>query len=58
MTLGWVEITVDGKPAMVRICYIRAWDDPDWRRVNGLSSRNPSHGGRRPRLGPPKPKGM
>lgn len=36
MTLGWVHIVIDGKPAMVRICYVRAWDDPKWREVNKL----------------------
>lgn len=49
MTLGWVQIVVDGKPAMVRICYVRAWDDPAWRKVNGLPAKNPSHGGRPPK---------
>lgn len=36
MSVGWRYITVDGKPAWVRFCYTRAWDDPEWRRVNGL----------------------
>ena len=36
MTRGWVDIVVDGRPAQVRICYTAAWNDPDWRRVNGL----------------------
>lgn len=52
MTLGWIEVVVDGKPAMVRICYVRAWDDPAWRKVNGLPAKNPSHGGRPPKKRP------
>lgn len=31
MTAGWVYLTVDGKPAMFRTCYVRAWRDPAWR---------------------------
>lgn len=50
MTLGWVQIVVDGKPAMVRSCYIRAWDDPAWRKANKLPPRAPST------RGGPKPK--
>jgi len=39
MTLGWIEIVVDGQPAMVRICYVRAWQDPAWRKANNLPAR-------------------
>lgn len=36
---GWHDITVDGKPAMVRICFTAAWHDPDWRKANGLPEK-------------------
>lgn len=29
---GWKYIEVDGRPAMVRVCYVLAWNDPDWRK--------------------------
>ena len=39
MTLGWIPVTVDGEPAEVRICYVRAWNDPQWRKANRLPRR-------------------
>ena len=47
MTLGWVDIVVDGQPAQVRICYVRAWDDPKWLQVNKLPERRRKDGRRR-----------
>ena len=35
MSLG-EKFVVGGRPASVRVCWVRAWDDPEWRKVNGL----------------------
>lgn len=50
MTLGWVRIVFDGKPAEVRTCYVYAWHDPEWRKANGLPPRLPPRKGRKPVL--------
>jgi hypothetical protein len=49
VSVGWVDLIVDGKPAIVRICYVRAWDDPEWRRVNDLPPKKRGGARRKPK---------
>jgi hypothetical protein len=37
VTVGWKRVRLtDGTVAEVRICYVTAWGDPEWREKNGL----------------------
>jgi hypothetical protein len=49
MTVGSKHIVWDGKPATVRICYVRAWNDPEWRKVNEIKN-GPRKGGVKPEV--------
>jgi hypothetical protein len=52
----WVARIQDGaerellelrSPGVFRLCYVRAWDDPAWRKLNGIE-HGPRKGGRKP----------
>lgn len=49
MSVGEKLIVVDGKPALVRVCWVRAWDDPEWRAANGLPPKIRGGGRRKPK---------